>query len=453
MYIANLRVTYETASHEVLSHMTLNDEYKDHLYQALLAPENINEVVILQTCNRFEVFYSGKGEEKGTAQARKIMLNTFGALVAKYLVADQWVDTIAHLLRLVSSVDSLIVGEHQILAQVKEAFNHSSENEYCGRVLRPTFQKALSVGKRVRTETRISNGKVSVSSAAVDKVNERSSLEGKKVMVLGSGKMASLLAEYLCTFKTRDFVVVGRTPERLETFCCQYPSRGVTFASLEEELSDADVLFSATSCPHVLVTRDIVERVMRDRDTELTVVDIAMPEDVDPTIARAPNVEFHCLDDLMEVSERNKQIRQAEAIKAEAIITEEIEQFMESLQYFHIQSLLSHLNLYTEEIRRRELGKAVSMLETVDQKTEMVMDSLTKSLMKKFMHNFMSALKEYPGDSEEIKSFVHIFIGSHLQPGEGDGQPVRPRHPHGVDKGVKDAVVERDVPRSTDEKT
>ena len=147
MYIANLRVTYETASHEVLSHMTLNDEYKDHLYQALLAPENINEVVILQTCNRFEVFYSGKGEEKGTAQARKIMLNTFGALVAKYLVADQWVDTIAHLLRLVSSVDSLIVGEHQILAQVKEAFNHSSENEYCGRVLR-LFRWARGSGPR-----------------------------------------------------------------------------------------------------------------------------------------------------------------------------------------------------------------------------------------------------------------------------------------------------------------
>ncbi|MCK5414813.1 MAG: glutamyl-tRNA reductase [Thermoplasmata archaeon] len=468
MYIANLRVTYETASHDVLSRMTLDDDAKDQLYRALMAQDNIEEVVILQTCNRFEVFFSGKGEEKGMPQARKVILNTFGANTARYLFEDLWIDTIDHLFRLVSSIDSLIVGENQILAQVKEAFSYSNEHNYCGRVLRPTFQKALSVGKRVRTETKISKGKVSVASAAVDLTNDRVSIDGKKVVMVGSGRMASLLAEYLCTFDVGELVVIGRTPERLEQFCCEYPARPQPFDDLEGELVDADVMFSATSCPNVLISRDLIERVMDERSSALTVVDIAMPEDVDPTITDLPFVNFYGLDDLRDISDRNKVLRQEEATAVEAIITEEIETFMGSLQQFHLQNLLSHLNLYTEEIRRRELGKAVSMLGELDQKTEIVIEGLSKSLMKKFMHNFMTALREYPGDSEEMKSFVHIFIGSHLQPEEG-GIPPAPTghpegvpmghpagipmgHPAGIPMGVKEEEVEADVPRGSDEK-
>jgi len=468
MYIANLRVTYETASHDVLSRMTLDDDAKEHLYKALVAQDNIDEVVILQTCNRFEVFFSGKGEEKGTVQARKVILNTFGANTARYLTEDLWVDTIGHLFRLVSSIDSLIVGENQILAQVKEGFGYANERNYCGRVLRPTFQKALSVGKRVRTETKISNGKVSVASAAVDLANGRTPLDGKRVIMVGSGKMASLLAEYLCTFNVDDLTVVGRTPERLEQFCCEYPARPLTFDDLEKELGNADVLFSATSCPHVLISRDMIERVMDERERELTVMDIAMPEDVDPTISNIPLVHFFGLDDLREISERNKAMRQEEAVLVEGIISEEIETFMGSLQHFHLQNLLSHLNLYTEQIRQRELGKAMSMLGDRDQKTEIIIDGLSKSLMKKFMHNFMTALREYPGDSEEMKSFVHIFIGSHFLPEEGESPQSQTGHPEGVPighpagipmghpagfpMGIKDEEVEADVPRGPDEK-
>jgi glutamyl-tRNA reductase len=460
MYIANLRVTYETASHDVLSRMALDEKGKEELYLALLAQDNIDEVVILQTCNRFEVFFSGKGEEKGTPQARKVILNTFGANTARYVIEDLWVDTIGHLFRLVSSIDSLIVGENQILAQVKESFGYANERNYCGRVLRPTFQKALSVGKRVRTETKISKGKVSVASAAVDLANEKETLNGKKVVMVGSGRMASLLAEYLCTFDLKELAVVGRTPERLEEFCCKYPARPQSFEELEDELGNADVLFSATSCPNVLVSRDMVERIIDAREKPITIVDIAMPEDVDPTIVDIPFITFLGLDDLRGISERNKALRQEEATKVEGIISEEIEAFMGSLQHFHLQNLLSHLNLYTEEIRKRELGKAVTMLGDMDQKTEIVIDGLSKSLMKKFMHNFMSALREYPGDSEEMKSFVHIFIGSNLQPEEGGSQPAPSGHPAGVPMGHPAGVpmdgqateVETDVPRGTDEK-
>ena len=459
MFIANLRITYETAAHDVLSRMALDVDSMNELYLALLAQDNIEEVVILQTCNRFEVFFSGKGEEKGKVQARKVILNTFGANTARYLIEDLWVDTIGHLFRLVTSIDSLIVGENQILSQVKEAFAFSSEHNYCSRVLRPTFQKALSVGKRVRTETDISKGKVSVASAAVDLANDMESFEGKKVVMVGSGKMASLLAEYLCTFKLGELVVVGRTPERLDQFCCEYPGRPVPFDELEKELKDTDVMFSATSCPNVLVSRDMVERVMDEREKALTVVDIAMPEDVDPTISDIPLVHFYSLDDLREISERNKVSRRSEAEKVEEIIAIEIETFMGSLQHFHLQNLLSHLNLYTEEIRRRELGKAVSMLGELQPETEMVMEGLSKSLMKKFMHNFMNALREYPGDSEEMKSFVHIFIGSHLQP-EDAGGPAMPEggssmpagHPAGIPMHAQVTEVGEDVPRGTDEK-
>ncbi len=412
MYIANIRITFKTAPHDEISRLALVDSEKRKLYETLLTQENINEVVIVQTCNRFEVYFSGKGESNGMIQAHKVLLDWFGASTAKYMVRNTYLDAVVHLFKMTSSLESMVVGESQILAQVKGSFNYASKNNYCGKILKLTFQKALSVGKNVRSETGISDGKVSISSLAVDLANQRNSIKDKKIIIVGTGKMASLVAEYLPLFEYREFVVIGRTKEKLKKFCKKYSGRPLFFDYLSKELEDADVVFSATSCPNVLITKEMIEKVMVDRIQSLIIIDIAMPEDVDPTVGEIPHVAYFCIDDLQEISKRNMVNRHNEAKRAEAIIEEEINMFKKKLQNINIDHLLSHMNNYTEDIRQREIQKTIKMLGDIEPKTQMVIEGLSKSLTKKMMHNFLLSFKSNHVSTEEVEKLVNLFTNN-----------------------------------------
>jgi len=412
MYIANIRVTHATAPHEILDRLALTESKKRELYAAILQGDQVSEAIVIQTCNRFEVYISGKSEAEGVAQARKVLLDTFGADVAKYMIASSYLEALEHLLNVTSSVDSMIVGENQVLAQVKEALEFASTGQYSGRVLEPVFQKAISVGKRVRTETQISSGKVSIASAAVDLAKQHIPLEGKKVIIIGTGNMATLLAEYLCKFDLGELVVIGRTPERLTNFCERFPGRPSDFKSLPSVVADGDVLFSATSCPHVLVTRGTVEAAMKGRETPLTLIDIATPSDIDPTAGELEHVNYYSIDDLKEISCRNMAARQDEVKKANAIIQSELERFKVKLESLHIERFLTHLNVYIEDIRRRELEKALNMIDSPDPKVQEVMEGLSVSLTKKVMHNFLTGIRSDPAAAGEMERFIGIFLGN-----------------------------------------
>ena len=215
MYIANIRVTHANAQHEIIDRMTMSKSEMAEFMENFIALEHVSEALILQTCNRFEIYYSGKDEQEGRQNARKFVLDKFGDSIADYLISDSYLDTLNHLFRVVSSVDSMVVGENQIQAQVKDALEFASRRQFSGRVIEPLFQKALSMGKRIRTETQISNGKVSISSIAVDLANKHSEIENKNITIVGTGKMASLLADYLPTFRPQGLTVIGRNSERL----------------------------------------------------------------------------------------------------------------------------------------------------------------------------------------------------------------------------------------------
>ena len=412
MYISNIRITFKTAPHDVISRLALVGSDKDKLYEALLAQENIDEVVIVQTCNRFEVYYAGKVELEGKTKIRKVFLDWFGASTAKYMEMDNYLDAVVHLFKIAASLDSMVIGESQILAQVKESFIYASKNNYCGKILKLTFQKALSIGKSVRSETGISDGKVSISSLAVDHANQINPIKDKKVIIVGTGKMASLLAEYLPLFKHKELIVIGRTSEKLKKFCEKIPCTPLNFDHIPNELKDADVVFSATSCPKVLITKEMVENVMIDRTQPLTIIDIAMPEDVDPTVGEIPHVNYFCIDDLQEISKKNMANRHNEAKRAEEIIEEEIKRFKYRLQNIHIDHLLYNLSNYTEDIRKREVKKSIKMLGNVKPEAEMVIEGLSKSLTKKVMHNFLLSLKSIPASPEEVERLVTLFTSN-----------------------------------------
>ena len=412
MYIANIRVTHKTAPHDEISHLALIKSDKRRLCETLLAQENIDEVIIVQTCNRFEVYFAGEKETEGKTRARKVILDWFGASTAKYMVMDTYLDTIAHLFRMTSSLDSMVVGENQILAQVKDSLNYASKNNYCGKILKLTFQKALSVGKSVRNETGISDGKVSISSVAVDYANQLNPIKGKKVIIIGTGKMGSLVAEYLPPFGHRELVVIGRTPEKLKKFCETYSGRPLNFDHLSKELEDADIVFSATSCPRVIITRETIEKAVDGRIQPLTIIDIALPEDVDPTVGEIPNVTYYCIDDLKEISKKNMAARHNKVKKAEAITKEEVNNFKKKLQNIPIDHLLFQLDNYTKEIRKREVKKSIQMLGEIEPKVHKIIEELGISLTKKIMHNFLLTLRSNPIPRKEVERLVNLFTNN-----------------------------------------
>ncbi|MCJ2563077.1 MAG: glutamyl-tRNA reductase [Candidatus Thermoplasmatota archaeon] len=411
MYVANLRVTHKTAPIEVIDRMILTESKKREICEALLAQNDIEESVVLQTCNRFELYISGKKEEEGKAQARKTMLDWFGPRISEHLVVDSYMETLEHLFRVSSSLESMIVGENQILGQVREALDYSSTNQFSGRVLEPLFQKAISIGRRVRNETKISQGKVSIASAAVDLANRQNPLENKKVLLVGTGNMASLVAEHLAGFGPKELVVVGRTPERLQEFCDVYSGQSRSFKELPTDLEDADVLFSATSCPRVLIPREMVENAVEEREESLTLVDIAMPADIDPTVRDIPGVQHFSIDDLQEISSQNQIARMDEAKKAESVIMEELGRFKGKLQGLHLDTFFSSLNKYVDGIRQKELEKALSKLGDVEPEVRSTVESLSKSLTKKIMHNFLTQVRSSPMAPVDMEKFVTIFMG------------------------------------------
>lgn len=412
MYVANIRVTHDTAPHHILSNLTLSEEEHLAFIQEFIALEEVNEAILLQTCNRFEIFYSGHDVNIGSKNAHSFFLKTFGPDIEEYCVMESYLDTMGHLFRAVSSIDSMIIGENQIQSQVKEAMAFAMENDHSGRVLNEVFRRALSVGKRVRTETAISHGKVSISSAAVDLVNEHFPIKDKKVIIIGTGTMSNMVANYLRDFKPRDLVVIGRTPERVECFCLDHCGRKSSHSELVEELRDADILFSATSCPRILLRKDMVEEACRDREEPLILIDIAMPEDIDPACSDIPCVTSYCIDDLAGISKRNKTQRQAAIDKVESIIAEETGLYRKHLQTAHVDRFIAPMTTFVEEIRRQEVERAIRMMGEPDPRTEEIITGLTKSLTKKIMYNLFAGMRTTPVTHGELENFTTIFMGN-----------------------------------------
>jgi glutamyl-tRNA reductase len=306
------------------------------------------------------------------------------------------------------------------MGQVREALEFSSTRQYSGKVLEPLFQKALSVGKRIRTETKISQGKVSIASAAMDLAHQHNPLTNKKVLLVGTGNMGSLVAEYLNRFGKNELVVIGRTPEKLEDFCQVYSGRSENFAALQTELKDADILFSATSCPRVLITKEMVGNAVAGREKPLTLVDIAMPADIDPAVKDIQGVQHFSINDLHDISSQNMAARQDEARKAEVIIENELGRFKGKLQNLHVETFLSSLNTYVEDIRRRECEKALTMLENSEPDAKIVVESMSKSLTKKIMHNFLMEARSTPDTRVDMEKFVDTFMGNGNVPRDSD---------------------------------
>jgi len=367
-------------------------------YENLQARPELGECILFSTCNRVEAL-SVTEEPEGAVQQLRALFSGQGRIPpaeldeALYFHRDR--DAVLHLFRVASSLDSLVVGEPQILGQIKEAFRQAAARQATGPILNRLLHKTFSVAKRVRRETGIGDHAVSIAYAAVTLGRKIfGSLAGKTAVLVGAGEMAELALEHLKSDGVGRIIIANRTLERGRQLAQRFGGEAVSLEELEDQLLHGDIIISSTGSPQHLLTREQVKGVMRRRKHKpLFFIDIAVPRDLDPAINDLDNVYLYNIDDLKEVVESNWQRRQQEAVKAERLVTEETLKFLDWLETLAVYPTIISLKEKADRICEAELDKTLKQLGPLTEEQRQVLEVLTHSITQKLLHDPILFLK------------------------------------------------------------
>src|SRR5512135_985016 len=389
-------LNHRTAPVEVRERLAFPADTVGHALRGLRERDGISEGVILSTCNRVEVCVLSDEGYKGVEHVKEFLAGFHGVPIGElsdHLYHHLGEEAVRHLFRVSSSLDSMVLGEPQILGQVKDAYGYACEFKTIGPVLDKFFTKAFSVAKRVRTETRVANSAVSVSYAAVELAKKiLGNLPDKTVMLIGAGEMCELAARHLLSAGAKGILVTNRTFERAVLLAEEFEGTAVRFEELATHLKRADIILSSTGAPHFILKREDVEAVIRIRKNRpMFFIDMAVPRDIDPDANEIDNV--YDIDDLNNVIETNLEDRQREASLAEEIVVAEVAGFRRWLDSQQVTPTIVSLRRKFDEVRQAEVAKALSALGTADPKTRKVIESLSSSILNKVLHSPISSLK------------------------------------------------------------
>jgi len=404
--ICNLSITHKWASLNDLECARI-DNVEDAL-KVMHAAAGVSECVIVQTCNRIEVYLNVTNEFDASTFVDRFFPFVPPELVGRY----EGRESLRHLMRLASGLDSMIVGEDQILGQLKEAVEMARKEDSLGPDLGLALSKAIKAGKRVRTETQINRGSVSVGSAAVD-LAERvmGSLENKAILSIGAGELGTLVAVALAERELKAMFFSNRTFRRAQTLAKRLGGTAIRFDKIDDYLCEADLVISATAAPHCILTHDQVSRAMQQRNgRSLVIIDIANPRDVEESVATLDNVDLHNIDDLRKITELNLKKRRAEIGKVVAIINQELNLLERLYKKDRANELIASLYQNAEELRARELEKAHNRLRNEEDlsKYEQILDDLSGSIVNKLLFELTASLREAAAnDDYDLVSSAH----------------------------------------------
>jgi glutamyl-tRNA reductase len=364
----------------------------------LLVLPGIQEVLCYSTCNRVEVLCVTEDAEEAVPQLKSFFaeapeISDDDLETSLYTYRDA--EAVQHLFRVAASLDALVVGEPQILGQVKEAYRQATQNRSTGAVLNRLLHKTFSVAKKIRTETGIGDHAVSVSYAAVGLGKKIfGDLAGKTALLVGAGEMAELALEHLKRQGVAKFIIANRTLERGVKLAQRFRGAAVSLGELEEQLLTADILISSTGSDTYLLTPGQVKGVMRRRKQRpLFLIDIAVPRDLDPAINDLDNVYLYNIDDLKEVVELNVERRQEEAVKAERLVAEETLKFMDWLATLGVFPTIISLREKASTICQTEIKKSLGHMGPLSEEQEQALEVLTQSIVNKLLHDPIMYLK------------------------------------------------------------
>ncbi len=356
----------------------------DQLLLRLKSHELVEECAVLKTCNRVEVYVvSHKGSKVLLEFAKHMKVSS---RIIDFLDHEE---SLRHLMRVTSGLESMIVGEDQILGQVKELFMLAKNTGSIGKTLDTAFNKAIQVGKRVRNETGINKGSVSIGSAAVDLAEENlGGLNGKTVMVIGAGEMGTLVARALADKNIKVIYVANRTIEKAETLARELNGKAIKYELMEEYIPESDVIISATSAPHFVLTGDTVSRLMENREKQLLFIDIGNPRNIESCVGDVPNVKLFNIDNLRGISEANLAKRKEEAKKAILLIEEELKLLQRQYKRQQADRIISSLYSQFEKLREKECEDAINKLKarhTIGEIERKVLNEMTHSFAKQIL--------------------------------------------------------------------
>ncbi len=373
----------------------------DQLLVRLKQHELVEECAVLKTCNRVEVYVvSPKGSKVLFDFAKHMKVSS---RIIDFLDHEE---SLRHLLRLSSGLESMIVGEDQILGQVKELFLLAKKANTIGRTLDTAFNKAIQVGKRIRNETGINKGSVSIGSAAVELAEDvLGGLGGKTVMVIGAGEMGTLVAKALANKNIKVIYVANRTLEKAETLACELNGRAVKYEYIEKYIPMSDVVISATSAPHFVLTNEIISCAIEQRKQELMLIDIGNPRNIESSVAKIPDVRLYNIDNLKNISETNLSKRREEAKKAELLIEEELILLKKQYKRQQADKIISALYSRVEAIRGKECEEAINKLKarhTMGDVERIVLDDMTHSFANQILAEPTKILRNAAEHDDEV---------------------------------------------------
>jgi len=384
----------------------------EHPVLALQKISSCKESCFLGTCNRVEVYFAAEDQEEGARAVRQFLFSRSKLSdqeAQKYSYLHVGEAAVNHLFRVASSLDSMIVGEPQILGQLKSAYRDASEHKSLGMVLNKFIAKSFSVAKRIRTETNIGSSAVSISFAAVQLAKKIfGNLDGKKVMLVGAGEMAELAAEHLVAQGIREVVVANRTLARAVKLAKRFEGTAVSLEELTSELESVDILISSTGATDLVLYKKDVKPIMRQRmNSPLFLIDIAVPRDLDPELNDVDNVYLYDIDNLTNVVEVNKAERSKEADKAERIVLEETIKFMQWFEGMEVTPTIVEMRRKVDEIRKAELEKTMAGLRDLGPKQRRSVEAMATAIVNKMLHNPILFLKT---ESEDIDKQLKLEL-------------------------------------------
>lgn len=392
-------LNYKTAPVEIRERVSVHHSQMTSLLQKVRMCLGIEGVVLLSTCNRFEIYAVTTDVETGLNSLKNFIVQLSkdeGEWIEKYIYTYSLYPTVKHLFRVVSGLDSMVLGESQILGQVAKAYELSCTTEVTNKVINVTFQKALAVGKKVRTETCIDQFSTSISYTAVELAKQMTGkFQGKKVLIIGTGEMSALTMKHLVSQGASTFIVSNRSLEKAKKFAAQCQGQVVPFSDLDLCLEEADLVFSATSSKHFIVTASQMTKVMKKRrQRPLLLIDIAVPRDIDPKVKSIEGISLYDIDDLREVVDSHQSARELAAIEAEKIISKEMDIFKQWHNSLSVLPTIAALQQRGEEIKSTLLNQALPKLEGISPKQEKVIRTLANSIINNFLHVPITTLKE-----------------------------------------------------------
>ena len=405
--IINARVTFRNSPIHILEQFTIKD--MDDAYDKFKKESGLDECVIIQTCNRIELF--GKSKSNDLEKIKKTWANLTGLEEGAFKENVEFVENheaLHHLLKLTSGLDSMVLGEEQILGQIKNSITSARETKASGQHLNTLFDKAIRIGIRIRNSSGIGRGGISIGSMAVKLAEENiDELKTKKTLLIGTGEVSTLVAKSLQR-RGYAFDVTSRTLGRSQTFCETMGGNPVKFEEVLSGFENYDVLFVATTAPYFLVTFDRITEAMKEKKKGMMILDLSNPRTVDEKVATVGGVRLMNLDQIAEMVEKNMTARQNKVKTVENIINEEVSVLEASMKRLDAEPLVKDVFKNIDSLREKELQKALSMLDEKDENKIKIIDELTKAVVESIvstpMNNIRKASEQGNPDIVELAS-------------------------------------------------